>query len=484
LSTPKSSPPTTRYREIYDRIRATIIDGNLRPGDRLPSTRTLAAELKVARGTVDAAYSLLSGEGFLVVRDRVGTVVSSEIPAHKPAIRSLCQARPIESDPQDITHMFAAPLPLMPGLPSFDLFPRTQWSQLVGRHGRRAGTPELSYPDPLGNHALRESVAAHLAVARGIRCDPAQIIVTGGYLAALGLLCRALLQSADQAWIEDPGYPFTAHAVRAVGGQIAPIPVDSEGLDVEAGLALAPKAALCVVTPSCQFPLGTAMSLRRRLALLDWAGRAGSYVVEDDYAGEFRYEGSPIPALKSLDQDDRVFYIGTFSKTLFPGLRLGYLVVPRDHLAQLRTLVRHLDGGRPALEQAIVADFLASGRFARHIKRMRRAYASRRSALIEAFRETFGNRFPLLGTPGGLHLVATAEEDDRVLEARAVEAGLRPLRLSRMSFQTAELQGLMLGFANLPEAQAMATVKRLASALSSAPALFRRQSSMPATAMA
>ena len=463
-------PVPTRYREIYDRIRATIAEGKLRPGDRLPSARALAAELKVARGTVDTAYALLADEGFLVTRGRSGTSVSPKLPVMaKPSRLAAHAAGPVEGDPQDLNHMFAAPLPLMPGLPAFDLFPRAQWQQLIGRHARRSPISVLSYPDPLGDPDLRNAVAAYLAIARGVRCEAEQIIVTGGYLAGLGLVCRALLDPGDSAWIETPGYPFTAHAIRAVGGRVVPVSVDAEGLDVEAGRAAAPHAALCVVTPSCQFPLGTAMSLRRRLALLDWAAQAGSWIVEDDYAGEFRYAGAPLPALKSLDRNDRVFYVGTFSKTLLPGLRLGYMVVPRQHLARFRTLVRHLEGGRPALEQAALADFMASGRYARHVKRMRNAYGARRAALAAAFEAAFGARFALQHTLSGLHLLALAEEDDQALESRAVAAGLRPLRLSRMAFSTPEPQGLLLGFANLPESQALATVRRLASALQPAP---------------
>jgi GntR family transcriptional regulator/MocR family aminotransferase len=415
---------------------------------------------------VVAAYALLTGEGFLVSRGRSGTLVSPEIPAsftpHRPPPWSAVAVPP---NPEDITELFTAPLPLMPGLPAFDLFPRSLWSQLVARHARRRALTQLSYPDPLGDPALREAVAAYLAVARGIRCGADQIIITGGYLPALGLLCRTLLRPGDEAWIENPGYPFTAHAVRTVGARVVPVPVDAEGLDVDAGLAAAPDAALCVVAPSSQFPLGVALSLRRRISLLDWAARAGSWIVEDDYAGEFRYEGAPLPALKSLDDDDRVFYVGTFSKTLFPSLRLGYLVVPRPQLARFKTQVRRLDGGRPALEQAAVADFLGSGRYVRHIKRMRHGYKGRRAALAGAFVETFGERFPLLPTPGGLHLLATADEDDTVLEARAVAAGLRPLAFSRMGFEPPQQQGLLLGFANLPETQATTVVRRLAAAL-------------------
>ena len=453
----------TRYRDIYDRIRASISDGQLRAGDRLPSARALAAELKVARGTVDTAYALLSGEGFIVTQTRRGTIVSPTMPAPSANRRQDAAVHEIEPDPEDFNYLFTAPLPLTPGLPSFDLFPRTLWSQLVARQVRRTGVGELSYPDPMGSAKLREALASYLAVARGIRCTTDQVVITGGYLSAVGLLCHTMLRPGSQVWLETPGYNFTRRAVETVGGVPVSVKVDDEGLDVEDGIASAPKAALCVVAPSNQFPLGVSLSLRRRLALLDWADQAGSWVVEDDYCGEFRYGGWPLPALKSLDRNERVFYVGTFSKTMFPGLRLGYMVVPRSQLATVRNAIRRLEGGRPTLEQTAMAEFLAAGYFGRHVKRMRTAYGARKAALAAAVIEVFGDRFPVQPTTGGMNLLVGVgwDEDDVDLETRAAAAGLRPLAMSVMGREALRPQGLILGFANLSEAQAQATVRRL-----------------------
>jgi GntR family transcriptional regulator / MocR family aminotransferase len=466
--TDQSETSRTRYREIYDRLRASIADGKLRAGDRIPSARALAAELNVARGTVDTAYSLLAAEGFLDTKGRAGTFVSPSISelARSPLVADF-QGSPGERDPEDFRYLFDSPLPLMPGLPSFDQFPRKLWSQTVARQVRKSGMVHMTYPDPLGLPALRQALASYVAVARGIRCVPEQIIITGGYLAALGLICRALLQPGERVWIETPGYGFTRRAIQMTGAVPVPVRVDDEGLDVAEGMRVAPDATLCVVAPSNQFPLGASLSLRRRAALLDWAKRSGSWIAEDDYTGEFRYEGWPLPALKSLDSADRVFYIGTFSKTMFPGLRTGYLIVPRSMLALFRNQVRRLEGGRATLEQAALAEFIANGSFGRHVKKMRDLYKARKTALVAAMRDVFENRFDMRPMAGGLHLIAHTvdDESDTDLEAAAGAAGLSPLALSAMGQGRRCPAGLILGFANLPEEQAPLVARRLERAI-------------------
>jgi GntR family transcriptional regulator/MocR family aminotransferase len=458
----------TRYREIYNRLRASIVDGKILPGHRLPSARALAGELNVARGTVDTAYSLLAAEGFLVTKGRAGTFVSPSMPelARKP-LAAVGHGDLAERDPEDFRYLFDAPLPLMPGLPSFDLFPRKLWSQTVARQVRKSGIMHMTYPDPLGLPALRQALASYVAVARGIRCVPEQIIITGGYLAALGLICQAMLQPGARAWIEAPGYGFTRRAIQMTEAVPVPISVDDEGLDVAEGIRVAPDAALCVVAPSNQFPLGVSLSLRRRATLLNWARRNGSWIVEDDYTGEFRYEGWPLPALKSLDSGDRVLYVGTFSKTMFPGLRIGYLVVPGSMLGLFKNHVRRLEGGRATLEQAALAEFIANGDFGRHIKKMRGLYRVRKTALAAAMKNIFGDRFDMRPMAGGLHLIAHTNdcESDADLEAAAGAAGLSPLALSKMGQGRGCPGGLLLGFANLPEDQALPVVRRLERAL-------------------
>jgi GntR family transcriptional regulator/MocR family aminotransferase len=462
--TDQSDMSGTRYRAIYDRLRASITDGKLRAGDRIPSSRALASELNVARGTVDTAYSLLAAEGFLATKGRAGTFVSPSTPAlTRNSLTAAARESSAQRDAEDFRYLFDQPLPLTPGLPSFDLFPRKLWSQTVARQVRRNSITHMTYPDPLGLPVLRQALAAYVAVARGINCAPEQIIITGGYLAALGLVCRAMLQPGARAWIESPGYGFTRRAIQMTGAVPVPVPVDDEGLDVAEGVRVAPDASLCVVAPSNQYPLGASLSLARRAALLDWAGRSGSWIVEDDYTGEFRYEGWPLPALKSLDRADRVFYVGTFSKTMFPGLRLGYLLVPASMLDLFTNHVRRLEGGRPILEQSALAEFIANGSFGRHVKRMRGRYKSRKAALAAAMQDVFETRFDIRPMAGGLHLIAhtSDRESDTDLEAAASAARLRPLALSSIGQGRRSPGGLILGFANLPEDQAPLVVRRL-----------------------
>ena len=457
-----------RYREIHERIRLSILDGELVAGDRLPAARTLAAELGVARGTVDAAYSLLAGEGLLVSAGRRGTFVSASAQLlDRSSVTLSTRTSELPEDPEDLRYLFEAPSPLMPGLPSFDHFPRKLWYRLVARAGRQAGVAHLTYPDPFGLPALRQAVASHIAVARGIRCSHEQIVITGGYLGAFALVCRAVLKAGARACMEAPGYNFTRQAIVMVGGEPIAVPVDSDGLNVEAAFKSEPHPRLCVVAPSNQFPLGCCLSLPRRVALLDWAVQSGAWIAEDDYAGEFRYDGHPLPALKSLDKNDRVFYIGTFSKTMFPGLRLGYLVVPRSQLPQIRDLVRRLDGGRSILEQAALADFMMQGHYSRHIRRMRSLYRTRRSALVSAVLDTFRSRFEIMPSTGGLHIIARAgdHESDVDMERAAGAANLRPLALSAMGQGLNCGQGLLLGFGNLSVEQAGSVVERLMRAI-------------------
>jgi GntR family transcriptional regulator / MocR family aminotransferase len=460
--------PPARYREIYERIRRSIAEGRLRTGDRLPPARTLAEELNIARGTVDTAYAALAGEGLVVSRGRVGTFVSPTLPDFEDfrCAPGSELGSPAE-DPEDFRYLFEFPKPLMPGLPSFDKFPRKLWSQTVARHVRQGGTAHLTYPDPLGLPELRQVVASHIAVARGIRCDPERVIITAGYLGALSLVCQAALDTASQAWIEAPGYNFTRRAIQMAGATPVPILVDDEGLNVAEGIRVAPRAALCVVTPSNQFPLGVSLSLQRRVALLKWATQSGGWIVEDDYTGELRYDGWPLPALKSIDNADRVFFIGSFSKTMFPGLRIGYLVAPKSQFTRVRDVARRLNGGRSILEQAALAEFIAKGDFGRHIKRMRTLYAGRKNAMTSAITTTFGSRFQARPLTGGLHLVVhlADSENDVDIEDAAGRAGLRPLALSKMSQGSRPMKGLLLGFANAPQGHTQAVIRQLERAI-------------------
>jgi GntR family transcriptional regulator/MocR family aminotransferase len=447
------------YRQIYEHIRTAIRTGQLRPGDRLPSTRGLAERFGTARGTIDAAYAILTGEGYLIGRGPAGTVVSAELDsrtiagaASKPRLRS--------PGPRPAAE---APRPFQMGLPALDAFPRKVWSRLVARHARGFAAADMAYPDPAGYAPLREAIAGYLAASRGVRCTAGQILITSGYQDALNLVASALLQRGDKVWLEDPNYPPTGEALKAADATLVPIPVDAEGLRVFDGVARARRATLAVVTPSHQSPLGVALSLPRRLALLSWASVSGAWIIEDDYDSEFRYIGRPLPALKSLDRDERVLYVGTFSKVLYPSLRLGYLVAPESQVARFARFnrLRHL--GHATLEQRVVADFMTAGYFARHLKRMRALYASRRLALSESLLAVFGDWIAVDLKPGGMHLIARFGDgvSDVNLAQLAQAGGLSVEALSRRAATHRCGQGLLLGFTNIAEQDALDICQRL-----------------------
>lgn len=450
------------FLQIAVRVRSAIASGHIVAGARLPSARALAAQLGVARGTVDAAYALLAGEGAVVTQGSGGTRASGaagsriEAIAHTPDMFADARA-PERSDP----------LPLQMGLPALDAFPRKLWSALTVQAARTAQVADLAAVDPAGVPALREAVAAYLSVARGIRCTAGQVLITAGYQGALSLVRQVLLRQGDPVWMEDPGYYMTRQALEAAGVRVVPIRVDREGLRVSSGITAAPKARLAVVTPTHQCPTGVALSLPRRLELLAWAGDAGSWILEDDYDSEFRYIGRPLPSLKSLDRGQRVLYAGTFSKVLFPSLRLGYLVVPPELAIAFARASKLLSMGQPALEQNVTAAFMQKGHFARHIRKMRILYGERRKGLAAELEAAFGSRVSVEMAAGGMHLVARFPEcgDDAALAKRAAAAGLAPSALSSMTMAHDQGQGLLLGFTNIAVENAAAVVARLAAVL-------------------
>ncbi|WP_395806411.1 PLP-dependent aminotransferase family protein [Archangium minus] len=449
--------------QLYDRLREAILAGTLTPGTRLPSARAMAQELRVSRGTVDVAYARLIVEGFLVTRGAAGTFVTSPLPlTPRGASTAPPKPRRAETRARTVLHPFQI------GIPGVDAFPIATWSRLLGRHARSARAMDLAHSDATGDNSLREAIATHLAVARGVIAHPDQVLITGGYHGALGLMARALSSPGDQAWIEEPGYHRARSALSLAGLRLAAVPVDDEGLDVARGVALAPLARFAFVTPGHQMPLGMALSLPRRLALLAWARSADGWIVEDDYDGEFQYDSAPLPALKSLDDQGRVLYAGTFSKSMFPTLRLGFLVVPdraRDALARVANL---LQPAPPLAIQRAAADFLREGHFARHMRRMRNLYAERRTALLRALDELSSPYLQLEPTTGGLHLLArlSGVRDDAVV-THAGSLGLAPGPLSsyQLSPEKGRLDGLLLGFTTLPAPRAREAVSRLSRAI-------------------
>lgn len=450
------------HQQIAARLRSAIAAGTIAPGARLPATRVLATQLGVARGTVETAYAQLAGEGVITTNGAAGTQVSAALQGRTTLLR------PRTPPPRDVTlPPPASPLPFRLGLPALDVFPRTLWARLAVREARALRPETLAYPDPLGHAALREAIAAYLGVSRGIVCTPAQVLITGGYQGALTLVARTLLREGDRVWVEDPCYHMTRDGLREARARLVPVPVDDEGLIVARGAARTPQARLAVVTPTHQSPLGVALSLPRRLALLAWAAAQDGWILEDDYDGEFHYAGHPLPALKSLDRSDRVIYAGSFSKVLFPGLRLGYLVAPERLLDRFAAAALHLQSGQSDLAQRTVAAFMRQGHFARHLRRMRALYATRRQTLADATQERFGERVTIALQSGGMHLLARFALDapDTVLADRAAQAGLAPTALSQLCLRRRDQQGILLGFTNVPEQDARALATRLSDAI-------------------
>lgn len=455
---------TPLFRQLYLRIRAAILSGDLRPGDRLPSTRLLAVQLPAARATVQTAYDMLAAEGYLVAQGARGTVVASIVP--EPVEPVLPAAPPLDL-PEVPSIPTSAPRPFQMGLPALDAFPRTSWSRLAVRAARSGAAATLAQQPSAGHPELRRAIAGYLGLARGVTCTADQVLVVAGFQRALALVAAALLRPGDRVWVEDPGYFLARDALSALGAEIVPVGVDREGLDVAAGVAAAAQARLALVTPSHQFPSGAALSLRRRLALLDWARRADSWIVEDDYDGEFHYVGRPLPALHGLDGHGRVLFAGTFSKVLFPSLRLAYLVVPPAEAARFMHLHQLLDGGASLLDQATVAAFMADGHFTRHIGRMRRLYGERRHALAAALVETLGPAFAMAPAMGGMHLVLRLPPGQRDVDAAAklYAHGLGGRALSTLAIRADPGQALLLSFTNIPADQAAQHASRVRAAL-------------------
>jgi GntR family transcriptional regulator / MocR family aminotransferase len=448
------------YSQVYEGYRKAIVEGSLRTGQRIPSTRVLALELGISRMPVLNAYAQLLAEGYFESRVGSGTVVSRSLPerivktepAAVPSTRPSQQRRPVSKRCSNLSSAQAfyssrGVGPFNVSQIGLDCFPLPLWNSLVTRHARNTPVKSLDYGDPMGFEELRERIAEYLRISRGVRCDARQIMIVSGSQQGLEITTRVLLDPGDAVWMEEPGYRF-ARSVFAFSGCLAvPVKVDAEGLDVTAGAKKCGGARAVLVTPSHQYPLGVTMSASRRLQLLDWAESNGSWIIEDDYDSEYRYEGMPVASLQGLDRNSRVVYIGTFSKVLFPSLRLGYVVIPEDLIERFLAARFALDIGPATFHQAVLADFIGEGHFARHIRRMRLVYAERRNALIENLRDHFGSAAEMMGADAGMHLsVVLKGVSDRELSLRGARENLRLLPLSPFYVGKTAQQGLVLGF--------------------------------------
>ncbi|HEV7733455.1 MAG TPA: PLP-dependent aminotransferase family protein, partial [Candidatus Binatia bacterium] len=454
----------TLHHQLYASLREAILAGRLVPGVRLPSTRTLAADLVVARNTVVTAFEQLIAEGYLTSRVGDGTRVAAVLPEALLEARRVQLVGAVGPVPQlsERGRLLAGsrrPGPytdgqaFVPGMPALDMFPRELWARLVARRARRPPPTSQGYAHSAGLPLLRQAVATYLGAARGVRCDPDQVIVVAGAQAGLDLAARLLLDAGDPAWIEEPGYLGARGALISAGARLVPVPVDAEGIDVEAGARAEPAARLVYVTPSHHFPLGGTMTLQRRLALLDWAARSGAWVLEDDYDSEYRYGGRPFPAMQGLDAAGRVVYVGTFSKTMFPALRAGWLVVPPALVDPFRAAVRNTGHTVPGVIQAALADFMNDGHFGAHVRRMRTLYAARQERLVTAAHRRLDGLLDVRPADAGMQLAAALPPgtDDRAVAQAAYDAGVIAPALSSYYLGSQSSPGLFLGYAGVKE---------------------------------
>ena len=465
------------HRQIYDAYRDAIVRGTLRPGQRVPSTRGLASELGVSRIPVLGAYAQLIAEGYFESRTGAGTTVSLSLPDQSvlgegrsiasPATLSSVRLRRVAKR-SSLPDSIANPPwrrgwgPFGVGQVAADQFPFRVWNSLVARHCRGIGSKSLDYGHPMGLKDLREAVASYLRTARGVICEAEQIMIVSGSQQALDIAVRVLLEPGHRVWIENPGYRYARHVFALNGCSVVPLPVDNEGLNVAVGIRRCPNARAALVTPSHQYPFGVTLSASRRLQLLDWAARSRSWILEDDYDSEYRYEGMPISSLQGLDANSRVIYIGTFSKVLFPSLRLGYLVIPGDLLERFLTVRLAMDIGPATFSQAVLADFIREGHFSRHIRRMRLLYRERRNALVANLEKELGDAVKVTGEQAGMHLCVVLDGiSDREIVERAARAGLWLVPLSSSYFGKAPRQGFILGFGSTAANEMTSAVRKL-----------------------
>ena len=458
-----------RQRLLHECLRAAIRSGTLAAGTRLAASRVLAEELGLARNTVLYAYEQLASEGF-ITSDRRGTVVAAVAPDRQPAARQA--AAPQAGLSQRALALRPTPGPadmmgaFVPGVPALDQFPLTLWRRMLERAWRGLTAAQLNYGDPAGEPQLREAIADHLRAARGVVCEASQVFITDGTQSSLDLCMRALADVGDTIWIENPGYAGALAAARAASLNVAGIEVDDDGIAPSGDDWLLRPPRLIYTTPSHQYPIGSVLSLRRRLALIAAAREAGALIIEDDYDSEFRHDGAPLSAMQGLAPDAPVVYLGTFSKTMFPSLRIGFVVAPpwlAEPLARMRA--QSSARGRVA-EQLALAEFLRSGQFALHLRRMRRLYRQRRDALVAALEKHLGSVATVHGGSAGMHLALRfthTELDDEAISARALEHGIVAEALSGKDTQgVSGWKGLMLGYAQVPAERMDGLVKQLA----------------------
>jgi len=442
----------------------------------------LAKDLDVSRNTVLTAFEQLLAEGYVEGKIGSGTCVASRLPDDLLQTRIPCskgagrigsvvlskRGEAILKTRLTASRFTSGPHPFRPHLPALDQFPVRTWSQLTSRFWKRNNHPALlGYGSAAGYEPLRKEIASYATAARAVRCHPDQVVIVNGSQQGLDLAARILLDPGDQACIEEPGYFGARGAFVAAGAQIVPIPVDEEGIDVAACAARATRARVVYVTPSHQYPLGVTMSLRRRLALIEWAAQSGAWIIEDDYDSEYRYGGRPIASLQGLDTAGRTIYIGTFSKVLAPALCIGYLILPAGLVNAFSAARRLTCWHSPLIDQAVLSQFLAQGHFSRHVRRMRLLYETRQRVLTDAVSRHLSTTVHIVPSPSGMTVLArlNGDQDDVEFSARAAEENIDLIPISPYYIGKPRIRGFLLGFAALKPAVIRDAVRRLAKVL-------------------
>lgn len=479
--------PDPLHKQIGEQLRRAILEGRLTAGTRLPSSRLMANELNCARGTVLAAVDQLIAEGYLVARAGSGMSVPANLPddmlitpsvagpssdgAKGPAVLSRRGQALLIHQPA-LQAPFADPAIAFPlGQPDRNAFPFPLWAKLLEQEWRNPAWEVAGAPHPFGHTGLRWAIADYLGMARGFRCDPRAVVVTSGVRQSLAVIARIVLDPGDDVWIEEPCFRGTREALGWADARAVGIPIDAFGFDIEIALARAPSARLAVVAPSHQFPLGTVLSLQRRLTLLSWAERSGGWIVEDDFDGEYRYAGRPLAPLRALGRSDRVAYLGSFSKLLFPALRLSYLILPEALVVPAEKIMAGTPDRPSLLGQGALGRFIAEGHLATHLRRTRLLYANRQEIVIASARRHLGGLLDIEPDPGGMHLIArpapetVASFDDREAVAAAAAVGVSVAALSDCYSGNHKAQGLILGYAGTPEETIDPAIRRLGEAV-------------------
>jgi GntR family transcriptional regulator / MocR family aminotransferase len=480
LSLPSPGAKISLYRWLYEELRSAILHGRLHPGARLPATRDLAIAYGLSRATIVAAFEQLKSEGYVEGKPGSGSYVSRVLPEELLQAPRVSQEKRLPHRRVALSsyarrlqpYVGATPKPIRAfraNQPALDAFPTTLWAQVAARRLRRVSPALLAGGEALGYRPLREAVADYLQTSRGVKCSAEQVLIVSGAQEALDRTARLLLNPGEPVWMEEPGYPGAAVVFRALGAKICPVPVDEEGLNLEQGLRRWKHTRLVYVTPAHQFPLGVTMSLRRRLALLEWARRSGTLIFEDDYDSEYRYSGRPIPAMQGLDRSGVVIFAGSFTAVLFPALRLGYLVVPADMVDIFAAAESVSTHHPPLLEQAVLCDFITEGHFARHIRRMRELYAERLSVLLDCAQRELAGLLEISSVEAGLQTIGWLKRGMRAEQAAraAGKYDVEVIPLSRYASGRVPGNGLVLGFAAVDPRELRRGVRELARALGS-----------------